>query len=159
MPKTIEVRNDVFVTGSVACDFKELREFYRANVDKFIIAFDEIKKILKVNDDVKLLFNNIRKNSVQGMFTHNTKTIKIDLRCYDVTQIVSTIIHEMTHAQQVQDKKLVIDAKSQKWNGKSIELAKSHEDYLNLPWEIEARKNEEKYINRVLTKIQKVEAK
>ena len=58
MPKTIEVRNDVFVTGSVACDEKVLREFYRENVENLIKVFDECKKIFKV-ENTTMLINSI----------------------------------------------------------------------------------------------------
>jgi hypothetical protein len=154
MPKTIEVRKDVFVTGSVACDFKELREFYRSNVETFIKAFDECSKIFKVKN-TKLLFNNIRKKGEVGCYVHGINQVKIDIRSFDVKQIVSTIIHEMTHAQQAQNGKLSPskDGKSMIWAKKEFAKAKTHDEYLNLPWEIEARNNEKKYIDQVMKAI------
>jgi len=143
MPKFIEVRNDVFATGSVACDFKHLREFYRANIDDIVKAFDECKKIFKV-ENVKLFVRNIR-GGTQGFYQNSTKEVAVDIRDKTLEQIVSVIIHEMTHAQQYATKKLsqkgakmVFDSKEYK----HVDSKKDFEAYQNLPWEIEARNNE-----------------
>lgn len=156
MPKFIEVRDDVFATGSVACDVKEIREFYRANIDDLIKAFDECKKIFKV-DDVKLFVRNIRKASRVGYYQHSSKEVAIDIRRYNLKEIVSTIIHEMTHAQQHATKKLIQKSnKTVMFDGKNyndIDASKDFEGYQNLPWEIEARKMQEKYIDKVMKAI------
>ena len=152
MPKTFEIRNDVFVTGSVASDQKELREYFRANIDKLMIAFDECKKLFDVQN-YSMLINNIRKKNTLGVCISAKKTISIDIRRYDLKDIVSTIIHEMTHAQQFETKKLkhknskvsVFENKEYK----NVDSNKDHDAYLNLPWEIEARANQEKYIDQV----------
>ena len=153
MPKTFEIRNDVFVTGSVASDQKELREYFRANVDKFIKAFDECKKLLKVNN-YSMLINNIRRKNVVGTCISGKKTISVDIRRYNLKSIVSTIIHEMTHAQQFETKKLSHkNSKVSVFENKEYKIVHSNKDYeayLNLPWEIEARANEEKYIDKVM---------
>lgn len=154
MPKTITIREDIFSTGSVACDFKEIREFYRTNLDTFIKAYDEIKKILKVKNS-KMIFRNLRK--AHGKYIHAQNEIAIDIRCFDVKSIVSTIIHEMTHAQQYETKKMVCvnnkDVVFAKKEYKRIDSNKNIEGYRNQPWEIEARKNEEKYIEKVMKAI------
>ena len=155
MPKFIQVREDVFATGSVACDFKQTREFYRANIEDMIKAFDECKKIFKV-DNVKMFVRNLRKH--QGTYANAKKEIAIDIRKYDLRQIVSTIIHEMTHAQQFESKKMAYK------NGKvvfakkeyaQVKASKDFEAYQNQPWEIEAREMEAKYIDRVMKAIGK----
>ena len=156
MPKFIEVRDDVFATGSVACDVKEIREFYRANIDDLVKAFDECKKIFKV-DNVNLFVRNIRKASRVGYYQNSTKEIAIDIRRYDLKEIVSTIIHEMTHAQQYATKKLIQKSKKTvTFDGKNyndIDANKDYEGYRNLTWEIEARKMQEKYIDKVMKAI------
>jgi hypothetical protein len=152
MPKFIEVRKDVFATGSVANDQKDLREFYRANIDDIILAFDECNKIFKV-DKVKLFVRNIRSKSTVGFYKNSNKEISIDLRSYDIKGIVSTIIHEMTHAQQHDTKKMFYTNKQVNFYGKLYNIVsaeKDHEAYLNLPWEIEARKMQQKYLEKVM---------
>lgn len=154
MPKTIEVRNDIFVTGSVACDEKILREYYRENVENLIKVFDECKKIFKL-ENTKMLINNIRKKSTRGQFVHGKDEIRIDLRSYDFDEIIKTIIHEMTHAKQAFDKKLKVKNSKMIWNDEEFKNPKDHDEYLNLPWEIEARKNSEKYFEKVKKAISK----
>ena len=157
MPKTIQVRDDVFATGSVACDFKELREFYRENLETLTKAFDECKKIFEI-DNVSLLFNNIRKKASVGQYKLDEKQICIDLRSYDLTQIVGTLIHEMCHAKQHADKRLTeskVKGVAYKFDGKDFGKAKNHEEYLAQPWEIEAREATDKYLARVMKKITK----
>ena len=154
MPKTIEVRNDVFVTGSVACDDKVLREYYRDNVENLIKVFDECKKIFKL-ENTKMLINNIRKKSTSGQFVHQLDEIRIDIRSYNFDDIIKTIIHEMTHAKQSFDKKLKVKGSKMVWNNEEFSNPKNHDEYLNLPWEIEARKNSEKYFDKVKKTISK----
>jgi len=155
MPKTIQVRDDVFATGSVACDFKELREFYRDNVEALTACFDECKKIFEI-DDVSLLFNNIRKTATVGMYKLNEKQICLDLRSYDLTAIVGTIIHEMCHAKQHAEGRLTFGegkGVAYKFDGEDFAKPKNHDEYLALPWEIEARAATDKYLKRVMKKI------
>jgi len=155
MPKFIEVRNDVFATGSVACDFKDLREFYRENIEDMIKAFDECKKIFKI-DNVKMFVRNLR--TAKGHYQHSSKEIAVDIRDRDLKAVVSTIIHEMTHAQQYATKKLSNKGANYVFESKEfkpVNSRKDYEAYLNQPWEIEARNNESKYIDKVMNAIAK----
>ena len=118
-----------------------------------MIAFDECKKLLNVKN-YSMLINNIRKKNTLGVCISAKNTISIDIRRYNLKGIVSTIIHEMTHAQQFETKKLTHkNAKISVFENKEYKVVdnnKDHDAYLNLPWEIEARANEEKYINQVM---------
>ena len=151
MPNTTTRRKDVKITGSVYNDFKDIREFYRKHEETIIKAFDECKKIFKV-EDVNLLIRNIRKRSTVGSYGHSLKTISIDVRRFKIKDIVSTIIHEMTHAKQYKDGRLK-NTLNNKSIFENIEYPNpnkiSYEKYLNLPWEIEAREMQEKYIEQV----------
>ena len=150
MPNTTTIRKDVKITGSVYNDFKDIREYYRKHEETIIKAFDECKKIFKV-DDVNLLIRNIRKRSTVGTYGNSSKTICIDIRRFKLKSIVSTIIHEMTHAKQYLDKRLKFVDGKQLFENKIYPNPNkvSHERYLKLPWEIEAREMEKKYIEQV----------
>ena len=151
MPNTTTIRKDVKITGSVYNDFKDIREYYRKHEETIIKAFDECKKIFKV-EDVNLLIRNIRKRSTVGTYGNSSKTISIDIRRFKIKSIVSTIIHEMTHAKQYLDKRLKVASNGkQEFENKIYPNPNkvSHEKYLNLPWEIEAREMEKKYIEQV----------
>ena len=155
MPNTTTIRKDVKITGSVYNDFKDIREFYRKHETTLIKAFDECKKIFKV-DDVNLLIRNIRKRSTVGSYSNNKKQINLDLRRFKIKEIVSTIIHEMTHAKQYKDGRLK-DKTDSKVIFENVEykISKnmSHQKYLDLPYEIEARKMQDKYIDQVMKAI------
>ena len=101
-------RSDLFVTGSVSKDFKKLREFYNKNVNTFIKAFDVSKKILNIETDQNLWIRNLRRaqGTIEGLGNSN-----IDLRNYNVREICSTIIHELTHAKQYETGDLKVDPK------------------------------------------------
>ena len=150
MPNTTTIRKDVKITGSVYNDFKDIREYYRKHEETIIKAFDECKKIFKV-ENVNLLIRNIRKRSTVGTYGNSSKTISIDIRRFKLKSIVSTIIHEMTHAKQYLDKRLKFVDGKQLFENKIYPNPNkvSHETYLNLPWEIEAREMEKKYIEKV----------
>tara|TARA_R100000458_G_C8276131_1_gene251344 strand:+ start:3262 stop:3750 length:489 start_codon:yes stop_codon:yes gene_type:complete len=156
--KIDENRKDLFVTGSVNKDQKKLREFYKDNIKTFIKAFDVTKKILNINDDKILFIRNIR--SYAGFYRNAKKEIAIDIRSRNIKDIISTIIHECTHALQYQNGDLKKDIKNPRhfiWlNKDSIRKyspKQNHKKYMNLPWEIQAREFEKKYIDQVMKEV------
>ena len=163
MPKyekiqTSENRTDLFVTGSVSKDFKKLREFYTKHVNTFIKAFDASKKILKIETDQNLWIRNLR--SAQGTYRRLGKQVNIDLRNYNVREICSTIIHELTHAKQYESGNLKVDPKNKNFriwkkteSHRFYRASQNHKKYMDQPWEVEARANEKKYINQVMEAI------
>ena len=151
-------RTDLFVTGSVSKDFKKLREFYNKNVNTFIKAFDVSKKILNIETDQNLWIRNLRR--AQGTYRRLGKQVNIDLRNYNVREICSTIIHELTHAKQYETGDLKIDPKNRNfriWKKKDsirfYKASQNYKKYRQLPWEIEARENEKKYIDQVMKEV------
>ena len=103
MPKYVPIkedRKDLFVTGSVNRDFKNLREFYFKNIDTFIKAYDVTKKIMGLKSDkLNFFIRNIRGNTI-GFYADGRKEVAIDIRSKNIKSIVSTIIHECQHALQ-----------------------------------------------------------
>ena len=185
MPKYVQIetgqnRSDLYVTGSVNRDFKNLREFYIKNVDTFVKAYDVCKKLFKLKDEHKLFIRNIRGSTV-GFYRNGNKEVAIDIRRKDIKSIVSTIIHECRHAYQYQSGMLKPDPKKRNyyiWTGfdtkttkaadgsivdlvaakKSTSIRKyrpsqSMKKYLALPWEVDARAAEKKYINKVMEEL------
>jgi hypothetical protein len=173
MPKYVPIkedRKDLFVTGSVNRDHEKLREFYHKNVDTFIKAYDVTKKILKLKSDkLNFFIRNIRGNTI-GFYADGRKEISIDIRSKNIKSIVSTIIHECQHALQYETGMLRLDAKKKGlyyiWKqNKGLDVAietsirkykpsQNKEKYMNLPWEIDARNAEKKYIDQVMKEVQ-----
>ena len=156
MPKTHKIlkdRNDLFVTGSVSCDDKITREKYRKLTNTIVSTFDHVKTMFDTNKDLTLCVRNIRGNTL-GFYNNGKSEIAIDIRNLNEKSIVSTMIHEFTHANQYKTKKLSNSKVKDKvvWN--KVEMTKydskkDHQKYLDQPWEIEARENEKKYTNEV----------
>jgi hypothetical protein len=172
MPKYVPIkedRKDLFVTGSVNRDHKKLREFYHKNVDTFIKAYDVTKKMLKLKSELKFFIRNIRGNTI-GFYANGRKEVAIDIRSRNIKSIVSTIIHECQHAFQYETGMLKLDANKKGlyfiWKqNKGLDVAietsirkykpsQNREKYMNLPWEIDARNAEKKYIDRVMKEVQ-----
>jgi len=182
MPKFVPIkedRKDLFVTGSVNRDFLKLREFYAKNVDTFIKAYDVTRKLLKLKSEHKFFIRNIRGNTI-GFYSNFRKEVAVDIRSRNIKSIVSTIIHECQHAFQYESGMLKKDSKPNYmiWkafnttiikdtNGSINELATSkqeksirryspsqnHKKYMALPWEIDARAAEKKYIDKVMKEL------
>ena len=173
MPKYVPIkedRKDLFVTGSVNRDFKNLREFYFKNIDTFIKAYDVTKKIMGLKSDkLNFFIRNIRGNTI-GFYADGRKEISIDIRSKNIKSIVSTIIHECQHALQYETGMLRLDTKKKGlyyiWKqNKGLDVAietsirkykpsQNKEKYMNLPWEIDARNAEKKYIDQVMKEVQ-----
>lgn len=64
-------------------------------------------------------------------------------------RVLETIAHELTHATQVYDNKLSFERGMNVWCNKVYGGGSmSYEAYLNLPWEIEAREQAERFVNK-----------
>lgn len=183
MPKYVQIkedRNDLFVTGSVNRDFKNLREFYSKNVDTFVKAYDACVKLFKLDGSQKFFIRNIRGNTV-GFYRNRSKEVAVEIRSKNIKSIVSTIIHECRHAYQYQTGMLKSDPKKLHYSiwtamdtkitraadGSVDELVASkkaqsirryspsqnHKKYMALPWEVDARDAEKKYIDKIMKEI------
>ena len=151
--KIDETRDDMFVTGSVSCDTKKTRDAFRKHTLTIIRAYDLLKTKFKIDAKCKLFVRNLR--NAHGQYRHASHEIIVDIRNSDIQNIVSTMIHEFTHAQQYQKgdlKRHKTNSKLMLWKNKEVKQVshlKDFEGYLNLPWEIEARKYEKKMIKKV----------
>ncbi|MEC8747832.1 MAG: hypothetical protein VXX73_05950 [Pseudomonadota bacterium] len=156
MPKTIVLNDYTTCTGSVFCDVKEIRENFKSQSEQLIKAFDLAKSKLNIQSNIKLHFRNIRQKkgkTTLGQFYNNTKTVEIDCKNFDLKSKVNTIIHELVHAQQYEQKRLSLKGKMYKFEGEQFEQPKNHDEYYNLPWEVEAREIAKKHTNSIMKAI------
>lgn len=156
MPKTIILNDYTTVTGSVFCDVKDIRENFKSQSEQLIKAFDLAKERLGVKSNVKLHFRNIRQkkgSTCYGSFYNATKTVEIDCKNFDLKSKVNTIVHELAHASQYESKRLSQKGKTYKFEGETFAQPKGHDEYANLPWEVEARAIAKKHTNAILKAI------
>lgn len=105
-------------------------------------------KAFDFDRDVEIRIRPIRGNTY-GLAYDKENRIEIEPRSNprDVLEIVA---HELVHMEQYKQKRLRSDYTGRfYWNKKAFKPSKTHEEYLNEPWEIEARARAEKYINKV----------
>ncbi len=93
-----------------------------------------------------------------GFFNEINISTSTSYPFYDLrkpVRIIETFLHELTHAEQYYQHRLwgFIGYKTT-WHGRLYDCHDiSHEEYLNLPWEIEARDKAEKLLPVVMKRI------
>ncbi|UKA12897.1 hypothetical protein [Photobacterium damselae] len=116
----------------------------RARIMKF--AELHLRNVLNVpaGFPVKIVTSSSLKKNVNGCIrhadTHNKTEILIRNR-KSIHDMIETLAHEMVHAQQVKEGRLVcVSAECRLWNGKPYakNSKQSYQEYRNLPWEKEA---------------------
>lgn len=107
-----------------------------------------LEKTFDVADDLEILIRPIRqkKGTTTGGLSCGQLSIEVECRINDVFRIADIIAHEMTHAEQKKQGRLGwqyqhdLQKSTHVWEGASIDQARTHDEYLNLPWEVEARR-------------------
>ena len=118
-------------------NYKHLQD--RANrLTHFVGIWEaKLKKYIDFHPDVELNICPIGRANVVGQALLGTNKIELDPRA-TLRDQCKTVIHELIHNEQINQTRLEIGAEW-KWNGASCMKVSSYEDYVNLPWEVEAR--------------------
>ena len=124
-----------------------------SNKDKRVIAENAViwsikklglSRLSSLNSDVKL------KKMKEGEFGYCSVGDTIREFCLDINSnvsikdLVATIIHEMVHVRQFARKEM--DTDGMRWKSRNIP---ENTDYMDLPWEKEAYRLEEKYVKEI----------
>jgi predicted SprT family Zn-dependent metalloprotease len=100
--------------------------------------WDDFKDHFDFDHDVEFHVRPVR-GKTHGWYLSNKKRIEIDPR-YSALSVLDTIAHELVHAEQYKQGRLEWNSKhSSVWNGEHHNRGTTHKQYLNRPWEIEAR--------------------
>tara|TARA_R100000664_G_C2742809_1_gene131018 strand:- start:869 stop:1297 length:429 start_codon:yes stop_codon:yes gene_type:complete len=118
-------------------NYKHLQS--RANrLVRFIESWrNEIKEYVDFDEGVEINIRPIRGKDATGRALLDANKVELDPR-FTLRQQCKSIIHELIHNEQVKHSRLELGEKW-KWNGKSCNKPNTHQEYLNLPWEVEAR--------------------
>ena len=133
-------RSDVTVTVATSIKYGTYKHLqFRANrLARFVKSWEEeIKKHVDFDADVEIKIRHIRGEDVTGQALLDVNKVELDPR-YTLKKQCNTIIHELIHNEQVKQARLEVGSKW-KWNGVLCPTPDSYREYLNLPWEIEAR--------------------
>jgi len=137
------MKSEIFVK------FKVKTPEHRIAVDTLIKAHSILEKELGVQSHL-VLFNktkNVNK-TLRGVYFNDLKCITMNLfACRTIEDCVYVLSHEFRHALQFKNKWISKDSTNEcgKWKGKKYNC-----DYLDLPWEKDARKWGEKYSKGVI---------
>jgi hypothetical protein len=97
--------------------------------------FDKLPVPLQVN--VKVLPKNLRGRAF-GNKLQKLYIIEVDPRA-NIEDVIKTFFHELGHIKQFLSGSLVYDQDIWYWKKKDFTNTQSHLNYLDLPWEVEAR--------------------
>jgi hypothetical protein len=97
--------------------------------------FDKLPVPLQVN--VKILPKNLRGRAF-GNKLQKLYIIEVDPRA-NIEDVIKTFFHELGHIKQFLYGSLVYDQDIWYWKKKDFTNTQSHLNYLDLPWEVEAR--------------------
>lgn len=125
---------------------------YQAATNQIIATlrslWKEFNEAFDYRADVTVHIRPIRGGTHGRAFDHKNM-IEIDPR-YPIKRVVETIAHELTHSEQYKQNRLSYDAVSQcrVFDGTRFRKPTTHQQYLNLPWEVEARKRAAEFVAR-----------
>tara|TARA_R110000824_G_scaffold174785_1_gene352948 strand:- start:840 stop:1265 length:426 start_codon:yes stop_codon:yes gene_type:complete len=96
-----------------------------------------LKRYIDYHPDVEITICPIRRVDVAGQALLGTNKIEVDPR-FTLRDQCKAVIHELVHNEQVNQTRLEVGAEW-KWSGVFYTKASSYKEYINLPWEVEAR--------------------
>jgi hypothetical protein len=123
-----------------------LSAFYNFNTTMPIVemvkrARPVLRTRLNVSDDVEVIVRPLKKDSLRGRYFPKEKLIEISCRL-SAAQALETYCHEMVHAEQYNEGRLSWTRAGsnwlQVWHGRPWKSPRNFNEYLALPWEVEA---------------------
>ncbi len=128
-------------------NYKHLAYSTRKAIEMLEKLMPKLNKEFNYREGIEVRFRPIRGN-VNGRAFFNENKIEIDPRC-PRRLVVETIAHELTHSEQYKEGRLTYKGPQAHWKGARYSKATTHKQYLNQPWEIEARARAEKFLTKV----------
>lgn len=137
------------------------------HVSEFVISnlLAALREEFDVADDLVIVIRPIRQS--MGTVTRGQAVgqleVQVDCRSRDVWQIAETIAHELTHAEQYKHNRLcwtwdiVSDKLMYSYDGQLHDKATSYDEYLDQPWEVEARARANDFVNKYKFEIANIE--
>ena len=121
---------------------------YTATIDSLLLFLQNIERWSKLKGifnklpvplqvNVKVLPKNLR-GRAYGNKLQKLYIIEVDPRA-SIDDVIKTFFHELGHIKQFLSGSLVYDQDIWYWKKKDFTNTQSHLNYLDLPWEVEAR--------------------
>ena len=128
----------------------------------FKMATKHARKIMDLPETLGLEVRPIRGN-VTGYYKNASRIIGVDPRDRTLGAILSTIMHELVHAEQYHTGRLAIKQGVHTWNNEmgdqvtAIVSSSSYKKYRAFPWEVEAYSRQEDLAARITAMIKEEE--
>jgi hypothetical protein len=134
------------------------RNSLKALAEEIEFALDQLSLLLTFDRKVRVRLARFKKPSITGQYCHHNKevTLKPSNIRHMCDRMVSTLSHELVHAEQYYQKRLKSDHKRFYWVGdsgtKSIPgyQSSNYLKYRSFPWEVEAFSRQEELKNIVM---------
>lgn len=131
--------------------FKEAAIQYAEIVDEL---GDKFYNFLDLPRNIKVNFKPIRSQHIVGLYDSESKHAIIDIRTLSLTETLTTICHELVHAEQYHQGLLYSTDTNFFWRGKKwpARYGTSLTNYYNLPWEQDAYKRQDILFKKIFKK-------
>lgn len=141
----IKITKNIWVSHSAYVNY-----FKRShNIARLIqVTLPKFQSLLNLQPNLKFRIAPIRCTQTKGLYYPDSKTVVIDCRLYQERAMV-TLAHELVHAEQYKDKRL----QQRKRKGRWVYFWKgehTRKKYWDQPWEIEARRRQNKLAREVM---------
>lgn len=144
----------VTITSSLKYGYdNKYTEFSKTVAELFELSLEAAKKFMKLPLGVSIELRPLRK--AHGLYNHRRLKIVVDPRRgdlihKDMATLLTTLAHELVHAEQFAEGRFSVDAVSYQWNGQRVKLKTSYDTYMKQPWEVEAFGRQEEVKNKII---------
>lgn len=148
--------------------YRSLQSFQKIYINQANKAQRIIEKALPIlrhklnfGDDVAIRIACIKSRKVNGYYNHASKVAEIDFRVFNPIDILRVLAHELVHAEQYHEKRLINAWDSRKnryrfeWYGEKTNRGTTYKAYRNQPHEIEAFARQESLAWDVVAELQR----
>jgi hypothetical protein len=113
-----------------------------------------LSRILDVPENVRIRICNIKAHATNGRYYGSLGVAEIKPR-FDIRSMISTLAHEMVHAEQYHQGRLAWNGRVQIWNGEvNTNKGSTYARYRAQPWEVEAFGRQDELTNVVMSQLE-----
>lgn len=147
-------KTDIKIARNIYVSYSAYSNYFKRsiNIAQMIqVALPKFKELLNLQGNIKFRIAPIRCTNTKGLYFPDSKTVVIDCRLYQERALV-TLAHELVHVEQYKEKRLQQKIRKGRWvyfwKGEH-----TRKKYWDQPWEIEARRRQNKLAKEVVMMI------
>lgn len=145
-----QIAPNVFVSLQALYNKVNINALQLAKDANVILKHMRDEKILNLPENIQIRICGINAKNTRARISRyrltNRYVIEVDYRITSKRAFVESVCHELVHAEQYNMGRLeyvvVAGQMVARWNGNAHRNARTHQEYLDLPWEVEARQRQ-----------------